>query len=252
MKKYIRWGLAVIGVLFVVFFVRLFFVLQHNPLPKDEELLRNFTIHRSEFEQLLKGFRNYRAKDHFYHHSSSDVKNLMRKASVSKISEAGEFGVWYPEPYSEHTLQVRKSLTGRPIDKLATQEEILTTLRRELPAIFDDVVPVQPGQNLFRVTEGTIFFPGPEPTGISWGKTTLRYPGSFINKGYCYFPQPPRVEEGHLIVARYDPKIRKYTARPGHRVFTSLDKFPPKWRDGEYVLKRIDDHWFLFMCRVSP
>ena len=252
MKKYILRGLAVISILLLIILIRFFFVLQHNPLPKDEELIRNFTTYRVEFDQLLKGVRNYRAKGTPYDDSSMEVKSLMRKAGVSKITIAGEFGVWYPEPYSEHTLQVRSSFMGKPIDKLPSQEERLATLRRELPNIFDDVVTIEPGDNLFRVTMGTIFFPGPEPTGISWGKTTLRYPGSFINKGYCYFPQPPQVKEGRLIEARYDPKIKKYIAKPGHRVFASLNEFPPRWKRGEYVLKRIDDHWFLFMCRVSP
>ena len=251
-KKYILWGLAIIGILLVGISVRLFFVLQHNPLLKDEELLRNFTIHRAEFEQLLKGFRNYRAKGNPYDDSSLEVKSLMQKVGVSKISQAGKFGIWYPNPYSDHTLQVQSSFMGRPVGKIPTHEEIITTLRRELPATFDDVVPVKPGENLFRVTMGTIFYLGSEPTGDSWGKTTLRYLGSYINKGYCYFPQPPRVEDGHLIEARYDPKTRRYIVRPGHRVFSSLDKYPSKWKDGEYVLKRIDNHWFLFMCRVSP
>lgn len=224
----------------------------HNPLPSDKELIEHFNAHRSEFEQLAQGYRNFRDRNKFYEDSSKEVQALMKKAGVNHIVEAGGgFGVWYPEPYSEHTLQVRKSLEIRPIFKLATTEEELETLHRELPALFEGVAPIQSGMDILRVTVPTKFYLGPKPGQVKWGKTTLRYLDSFLAKGYCYYPQSPRVENGHIVEAEYSLMDNTYT-RPGLRVFDTLDDYPPRWKRGECVLKRINDKWLLFMCRNTP
>lgn len=125
----------------------------HNPLPSDREMLQHFTAHRAELEQLVQGYRNYRRLDAFYEESSEDVNALLKKVGVYRIGEAqGGSGYWYSEPYSEHTLQVRKSLEIRSIHNLATNEETTETLKRELPTLFEGVAPIQSGLELLRVT----------------------------------------------------------------------------------------------------
>jgi hypothetical protein len=71
-----------------------------------------------------------------------------------------------------------------------------------------------------------------------------------IRKAYWHFPQPPRMENGWLLEPGYDMQDRP-VSRKAHRVFDSLDDFPPAWKRGECVLKPIDAHWFIAMCRAA-
>lgn len=223
----------------------------HNPLPSDALLIENFKAHRTVFEQLATGFRNHRDGSKFYESSSQEVRKLMKETGVNHIVEAGgEFGRWFPEPYSDHVLQVRRSLFVRSVYKLAREEEVMATYRRELPKLFEGVAPLKDVMHVARVTVPVTFDLGPEPGKVVFGKTRLRYFNSFINKGYCYFPQSPRVENGHIVNAVYTLKNNVYT-RPGLPVFDSLDEYPPDWERGECVLRRIDERWFITMCRSS-
>lgn len=251
MKKPTRWVLAILCMMLVGILARVLIVLNRNPLPKDEVMLEHFHSHRAEFEQLLKGHRNHRDGNVPYDRSSEEVENLMRKVYVQSIAEAGFGGRWYPEPYSEHTLQVLKSLYVRPVKNLTTENEVMSTLKRELPALFAGVPPLEDVLDVARVTTVAKFYRGPDPDRLQWGARTFRYLGSFLTKGWCHFPQPPRVENGHIINADYSLVDKAYT-RPGVRAFDSLDFFPPHWERGECVLRQIDSQWFLFMCRVSP
>lgn len=223
----------------------------HNPLPGDKQLIDHFNAHRAEFEQLAQGYRNHRDGKKSYD-STAEALVLMGRAGVNHvIGASGGFGDWFPEPYSEHTLQVIKALEVRPVEKLATKEEIIETYRCEFPELFEKFPPVQYLHQVERIVYPIKFYLGPDPTVLSFGRTTLRYFGSFLNKGFCYYPQPPRVENGHIINASYSLRDNAYT-RPGLRVFDSLDNYPPKWKRGECVEKRIDDHWFICMCRNTP
>ncbi len=224
----------------------------HNPLPSDKKMVENFNAHRAVFEQLAAGYRNFRNRSVFYELSSQEVQKLVKEVGVFHIVEAGgEFSRWFPEPYSDHTIQVRKSLfSGRTIKNQAMEEEVMATFRRELPKLFEGVAPLQDVIDVARVTGPTTFALGPDPDKVEFGKIRLRYFNSFINKGYCYFPQAPRVENGHIVNADYSKSEKPYT-RPGLRVVDSLDDYPPDWKRGECVLKRIDDLWFITMCRSA-
>lgn len=221
----------------------------HNPLPSDQQLIDQFNAHRQEFEQLAQGYRNHRTQG--FYDAKAEVLTLMRKAGVNRIVEAGgQFGMWLPEPYSEHTLQVRKFLEVRPIERMSTKEEKLETYHREFPQLFDNTPPVETLYEFSRLVHPIKFRLGPDPAIVPWGVTSLRYFGSLLNKGFCYYPQPPRVENGHIVDASFSLMDNVYT-RSGLRVFDSLDQFPPDWKRGECVVKRIDENWFIFMCRVA-
>lgn len=221
----------------------------HNPLPRDQQLIDQFNAHRHEFEQLAQGYRNHRAQG--FYDATAEALTLMRKAGVSRVVTAsGQFGEWLPEPYSEHTLQIRKFLGVRPIERTSTKEEVLETYHEEFPQLFDKTPPVKHLYEFSRLVEPTKFYLGPDPAVFSWGVSSLCYFGTPLNKGFCYFPQPPRVENGHIVDASFSLRDNAYT-RPGLRVFDSLDRFPPDWKRGECVVKRIDGNWFIFMCRVA-
>ena len=220
----------------------------HNPLPSDRAMLAHFKAHRAELEQLVQGYRNYRRSDapgQQDYELLNDIRALKQKAGVYHIAGAqGAAGRWYPEHYSEHTLQVRKKLEIRSASNPATEEEIMKTLRQELPALFEGVTPVQDLLDKARVT--TVIDISLGTLKKERDRIHLRY--GLICKGYYYFPQPPRIENGHIVEAGYSLIDHAYT-RSGQRVLKSLDGFPPDWKRGECVLKPIDDRWFITMCR---
>lgn len=197
----------------------------------------------------MQGYRNYRRPQgpgpHDYE-LLEDVKALKKKAGVYHIVEAqGATDRWYPEPYSEQTLQVRKSLEIWSASFIPSESEIMITLRRELPELFKcpplrDIVDVARVTSVIHVTLGT-----PKRSNH---KIHLRH--GLIHKPYYYFPQPPQIENGHIVEASYSMRDQAYT-RPGQRVRESLDEFPPAWKRGECVLKPIDEHWLIAICRGS-
>jgi hypothetical protein len=125
----------------------------------------------------------------------------------------------------------------------------MLTYRDELPELFKGVAPLESLLDVSRVVSPIKIYLGDDPSRAPLGKRRFRY-STFINKGYCYFPQPPKVENGHILNADYSSLDQAYT-RPGLRVFDSLNEYPPDWKRGECVLKQIDDHWFISMCRAA-
>ncbi|MFZ5774959.1 MAG: hypothetical protein ACOY3Z_05700 [Thermodesulfobacteriota bacterium] len=242
-QRLIRSGLWLVGGSLLVWWFWF-----HNPLSSDREMLQHFTVHRAELEQLVQGYRNYRRSDAPEQQSYmllEDVKALKQKAEVYSITGAqGAAGRWYPDHYSEHTLQVRKSLEIRSASNPATEAEIMKTLRHELPTLFEGGTPVRDLLDKARVT--TVIDISLGSLKKQRDRIHLRY--GLIHKGYYYFPQPPRIENGHIVEAGYSLIDHAYT-RPGQRVLESLDDFPPDWKRGECVLKPIDGRWFITLCR---
>jgi len=217
-----------------------------NPLPSDEQMIEHFNAHRTEFEQLVQGYRNYRRGDVFYERSSDEVKALMKRLGVYQVAEAqGASGTWYPDSYSAKTISILRSLNVRNVGQAATEKERISTLKQELPVLFDGVAPLNNGWDVIRIT--TVTHVGLGNSGQPGTKFTMRYSG--IYKVYYYFPQIPQIREGHILLPEYHSLDERITTRLGQRVFDSLDDYPPDWRRGECVLKRMDDHWFIAMCR---
>lgn len=220
----------------------------HNPLPSDEQMIERFNANRAGFEQLVQGYRNYRRSDVFYEQSTNEVKALASRLGVYHVVEAqGASGQWYPSPYSEETRKILRSLYVRSVSNPAYNKEIMETLHKKIPALFNgfsatnDVLDVSKITSVIQLEIGT----SAQPTD----KFVLRYGG--IYKGYYYFPQIPRMQEGHIVVPVCCHLDESLTIRLGQRVLNSLDGYPPDWKRGECVLKRIDDHWFIAMCRYG-
>ena len=227
-----------------------------NPLPSDENLIKQFNTHRSELELLVKNYRNNRHGDPPIPSSDPVILELMKKAGVEKTDQASslDFGEWYPEPYSDHTLQVLKSLEKRTSsNNEASRREKMEILHHELPELFEKTAPIEDVADIKYITSVIKINLGPKPThrptyNESYTSSS-RYPKTRLTKGFCYFPQPPKVESGRIINIGYSLEDKAFT-RPGLRVFDSLDDYPPNWERSECVLKRIDAHWFIFMCRT--
>lgn len=252
-SRYIEFFIVLIGVLSVICLI--WWIWFHNPLPSDAEMIERFNANRAGFEQLVQGYRNHRPSRTMegstsFKLSAPWVKPLMRKLEVYSVVEAqGASGRWYPDPYSPRVLQTLRFLyTGRSVHQRATQEEIMETLRRDIPDLFKQTPePLRDILDVTRVTTVTHVFLGSEDQ--PYDRVTLPYFGNRIIKSYYFFPQVPRIEHGHILVPHESPRYPGY--RLGQRVFDSLDGYPPNWKQGECVLKPIDSQWFIAMCRSA-
>ncbi|GEM_PF-1032943 len=258
----------------------------HFPLPGDAEMIKHFNAHRGEFEQLVQGYRNFRrylptadegrqekqineqenklrqrkkltpdarlaiaeARTQLIKKFGPrpsytllpEVKALMENTGVYNVHPAsGASGIWFPDHYSAKSIQVIKLY-----ERGMSTAERIDILKREMPNLLEGVPPVRDLTdvgNLIEVIEiemGTL----KQPDWVHrW-----RY-NSFLLKGYYHFPQVPRVENGHLLL--YDFRTPNGIGS-GPRVLDSLDSYPPDWQPGECVLKRIDGHWFIALCRT--
>jgi hypothetical protein len=222
------------------------------PLPTDQELIGHFEKNRPIFEKLAQEYRNCRVRGKFFYQSSPEVFAMMKKVGVDDIGQAsGPFGRWYPDPYSQETLDVLKHIYIRPIEKALTDEGTMAILRNRLPVLFEGVAPLEDVMDVARVTSPVKFDLGPDPSHPEWGKITIRYPDSFLKKGFCYYPYSPRLENGHVVATGYSLVDKAFT-RPGIRVFPSLDEYPSDLQRYECVVKPIDPQWFIFLCRYAP
>ncbi|KAB2890087.1 MAG: hypothetical protein F9K32_10155 [Desulfobulbaceae bacterium] len=224
----------------------------HMPLPADQELIGHFERNRPIFERLVQEYRNCRIRGKFFYQTSPEVLEMMKKVGVDDIGQAsGPFGSWYPKPYSRETLEVLKFIQIRSVEDVLTGEEKMKVLKQRLPSLFEGVAPLKDMMDVAQVTTPVRFDLGPDPSKPEWGKITVRYPDSFLKKGFCYYPQLPRLEDGHVVATGYSLKDKSYT-RPGIRVFEFLDEYPPDLQRYECVVKPIDPQWFIYLCRYAP
>ena len=223
----------------------------HNPLPSDATLIKHFNEHRAEFEQLMKGVRSYRLQVPPYI-DTPEGNELSERLKIYDVYAGGN-ALWFPDPYSEKIARLRGQYYGHSRNRVRrTPQEQVDYWKDNVPELFESSTPVTMMWQMDRLTGyigmgiGTI-----RPGGITINTASrlVTFPDP-IRKSYWHFPQPPRVEDGWLLEPEYDMQDRP-VSRKAYRVFDSLNGFPPAWTRGECVLKRIDAHWFIAMCRAA-
>jgi hypothetical protein len=224
----------------------------HNPLPTDEIMIKNFHEHRAAFEQLVQGQRNYRgdtSKPPYSYSKTPEAQSLLRQVGMSDIS-VGSI-LWYPDAYSERIAWLDGKFYGHSPEGIRrTPEERVDYWKKNLPEMFEGVAPVStPLQLDYLRGQLHIRWPGPPDAHAGSGVVyRLRQFPQGIDKSYAYFPYPPRVELGQMIYPGYDMQDRPETGL-GIRVFDSLNDYPPDWKDGECVGRKIEPQWFIYMCK---
>jgi hypothetical protein len=252
LRKSQQWNWFILAVVVPVF---IWWGWLHNPLPSDEEMIGHFNQHRAEFEQLVQKYRNFRPARTWpappelisFEKSSEEVKRLLLQVQVYGLSHGG--GKWMPEPYSEKAARFRWGLSTHTANvKDKPLYRTLEDWKREMPELFVGIPQITETDlpHIDRYTSLVTVLPGPSVAALD--RFPLRYGG--ITKRYCHFPQIPHVKDGYLLEPWQTLDKKPYT-KPAERVFDSLDTYPPNWKRGECVLKRIDDHWFLSMCRYA-
>jgi hypothetical protein len=219
----------------------------HNPLPSDKEMIDHFNAHRAEFEQLVKGYRDFRQSSVFYEKSSPEVMALTSKLGVCCLHDFGD--EWVPYPYSERAARFREGRISRSADpkirpRLATPED----WQREMPELFEGVPPITDLSHLKRQIAYVVVKPGTIGNPDERYILRLGLTRGGIYKAYWHFPQAPRIQDQRLAEPT-QTRDGKPTIKLRERVFDSLDTFPFHWSDNECLLRSIAPQWFLAMCQ---
>ncbi|MGZ4969091.1 MAG: hypothetical protein ACXV8O_16115 [Methylobacter sp.] len=203
----------------VLLIIGLLYWWHYNPLPSDEEMIAHFNSHRTEIEELVKRYRDWRPLvEAPIWEDLSGNKPLMEKARVKRVTDSGP--AWFPNPYSkEASKQFDDLLMAGKIPSLNPYTNITVELLDE-----DD-----PDRHFARVLTSS---------GKRW-----------IFKDLVFIPAVVKIEDGYLLLpARPLCKCRFDEITPKDRIFPSLDSYPPNWKKGECVYRQIETHWFIEMC----
>ena len=199
------WFFALAGVVY--------YLVQLNPLPNDEELITHFQTNRADIEALVKSYRNYEGVGGAPWERSLDTQALKRKAGVERVVHVG--ALWLPSPYLPETAE--------QIDRTIRSGSGCCFFRRY-------------GSLQIEIDVNRYF------------RRALRYPGDYlIWKTLIFYPEAPLIENGWLVgPAHTDEKNELH-----HRVLPSLNSYPPNWKKGECVVRKLEAQWFVIMCRSA-
>lgn len=185
-------------------------------LPSDEEMIEHYKANQADFEELVRRFRSFEAeaqkRSHHLWAEQGDTPEIMKRAKIKYVSRMGQGNLWLPNPYA---IETAKKINVRP---------------RE-PDIFTK-------------------YGGLSITPVSKGKRDdyysfkIRY--GIISKDYVYFPQVPRVEDGYLLWPVKENG--EFSLKRG--VADSLNFISSHWKSRECIYRRINENWFLCMCRT--
>lgn len=200
--------LAVAGTIIGFLWIWAYQLYNENPQPSDEAMIAHFERHRAGMEELVRRYRTFDAPIGQHHTWANvpDTRALMERTAVRHIGYIG--GVWLPEPYTRET--------GKRVDALRIAAPGFSRYERygTLTIRLEDI-------DYFRVW-------------YKWG---------IVSKYFAYFPEPPRIEEGRLLL----PADAEGIVRSWDRVLPSLNDPPDDWVGCLY--RKIEPQWFIRLCR---
>ncbi|MDR3054117.1 MAG: hypothetical protein LBU53_01760 [Zoogloeaceae bacterium] len=218
---------AAAGVLVVALFAFAYYVLLvRTGLPEDEEMIAYFQAHRSDIEELVRRYRSFeqprtdaegRKPDgkpdwkKWDWSLQGDTQKLLKKTGIERIDFLA-LNPWLPNPYSLESARKLDALIEDPRDKTFSVFFKYGMLRIER----------NPRQ---KYRTGNIIY------GVLW-------------KEIIFVPEVPRIENGWLL----GPLNNKGRYSFQSRVFSSLNRIPPRWESFECVFRQIEPNWFLTMC----
>ena len=220
----------------------------------DEEMIAYLQAHRAEFEEVIRLYRTFVEREHSPELSwpteEQGTQGLEKRLGLRGVDYIPLF--WLPDPYTLATAQRARAMFDTCLDALEqwhlggnsclgvkggkTREEkrqlAMDCQKAHLPPPKCRLLDYQ--YSVLRIKKtlrNKAFFAG------SW-----RY--FAVWKDYLHFPEPPRIEQGYLLGPMRTDGTYSYKVR----VFSSLNYYPPDWKEYECVHRPIDAHWFLRLC----
>lgn len=231
--KYLKWLLLPIGSAAFYYYFCVW-----NPLPSDEEMIRNFKDHRADFVEVVRRYREYPrppGTSSAFWYKEGDTLELFKRAGIDSIDKRG---CWLPNPYSvEMAIWLHNALLSGLIARsdlgykcAELRIKPATTPRIDHPDQSDD---------------------------SSYRRNTLLF--GMIWKDYYFFPEVPRIEAGKLLSplsivgkrfpgAQFHEKENVATLQTSERLLVSLNNLPYHWKNFECVYRKIEPQWFIRMC----
>lgn len=191
---------------------------RYNPLPNDEFYIRHFELNRAEIEALVYEYRHRVERGRGPWVRQDENRKRLVAAGLRQIGETSP--MWTSRPYS-------RLFYRRLIQDDAFREAECGQLLQRCHSIIVDVG-----------AEGN------EKEGFA--VILLGSGFSLVRKTLVYFPVMPKVEG-----RRFQLPVHTYPVDRYARLFESLDDTPPDWERGECVYRRIEQNWFIGLCRVE-
>ncbi len=192
----------------ILFLLAYYFLFIYVPLPSDEEMIAHFKANRTEFEEIVKRYRNYDAGPKGFHsewRNKDDTDEILKTVGIRRITSSYP---WLPNHYSKETKQLfKQQLKNGLYHKMRHKHSVLIVK--------------------------------PFPRSRYYSKNLY-----YVNvwKSYVYFPEEPRITKGRLVW-----RIDKNEKPISSRVEDSLDHFPDDWDRFESVYRQIGPQWFLVL-----
>ncbi|MDL2322071.1 hypothetical protein LJC47_07005 [Desulfosarcina sp. OttesenSCG-928-B08] len=224
-KIWIMLGIFIGIVLFLLWYSR------RVPLPTDEEMIAHFEAHRAEFDELVWRHRTFVERENWpeltWPSEEERTQQLTRQVGIRTVNYLSLL-YWLPDPYSLSTAQKVQTIRDACYQDWGRH----SMDKEKIPP---------PKCRLQGYQYGVLQFSRILPNG---GYHTRSWRYVAVWKDYLHFPEPPRIEQGHLLGPIQEDGQYGYKKR----IFTSLNIYPPDWRDYECVYRPIDAHWFIRLC----
>ncbi|HOY22713.1 MAG TPA: hypothetical protein PK002_06130 [Cellvibrio sp.] len=158
-----------------------------DSLVSDEKMIENFKSNRPAFQELVASYYKDGQKQITWR-AIPRVIELKRITGVENISDGP--GYWFENPYSlEAAEKLKKMLDEKLWDQFNDRKSLIIKM--------------------------------PEAKG--YGEYTLYYGNQW--KDYFYYPEDPRIENGHLVLPRQPNGPAEFQ---GDEVLESLNSFPQR------------------------
>ncbi|ANJ66029.1 hypothetical protein A9404_00315 [Halothiobacillus diazotrophicus] len=231
--KHLKWLLLPIGAAAFYYYLWVW-----NPLPSDEEMIRNFKDHRADFVEVVRRYREYPrppGTSSAFWYKEGDTLELFKRAGIDSVARSAP--LWLPNPYTLETARRELSLLSSP-------QELHAALYRYSP------LRIKPA------TTPRIDHPD-QSDDRSYRRNTLLF--GMIWKDYIFFPEIPRIENGKLLEplqivgkgfddAKFHETEGVFTRQTTNRALPSLNYLPSHWKGFECVYRQIEPQWFIRMC----
>lgn len=208
-----------------------------NPLPRDEQMIEHFQLHRVDFEEAVRRYREYPRtpeKDTSLWFKQGDTLEVFKRAGIDHINYL--IPTWMPNPYTVETA----ILSDRVVDELGGA------------AIF-------PKYNSLGITPATTPRIDHPNTMDDSGYRRFSFRFGHLWKRYYFTPEAPHVENGEMLWplqtvgkgfpgATFHDREGVATSQSSSQVFSTLNRFPKGWNGVNCIYRQIEPQWFLQIC----